>query len=173
MNILTQLLEIIFLKRQPQDIDYDEFSAFFYVAMAIGVGYIINTISGAYSRPLQYSLVQNVMQAVALYGILAINKKGNRFIQSCTTLFGVSAILQLVSLTSILIPGLAIFSLFLAGWVFYLTIIILRESLESSTLMAVFVAISIGFVSVAAVIMIYPDFLTEFVAIYEQAQKQQ
>lgn len=173
MNILTQLLQIISLRRRPQDIDYDEFSAFFYVGMAIGVGYILNTVPGFYTRPFQYSLVQNLMQAVALYGILAINGKGPRFVQTCTTLFGVSAILQTASLLTLVVPGLAIFSLFLTIWVFYLTIIILRESLDSSTLMAVFVAIAIGFVSVAAVLMIYPDFLDEAVTLYEQARKQQ
>lgn len=172
MNILSQLLQIITLKRRPQDIDFDEFSAIFYVVAAIGLGYVLLSLTPGYSKPLQYSLVQNLTQAATLYGILAINQKQSRFIQTCTTLFGISVIMQILVLGVQFIPGLALLSLFLQVWVFYLTILIMREALDSNTLIAVFVTIALGFVSLMAVVLIFPDFIEEFIVIFEAAQNQ-
>lgn len=173
MNILTQLLQIITLKRRPQDIDYDEFSALLYVAIVIGLGYFINTLSAIYSKPFQYSLVQNIAFVITLYGVLAINKKQSRFIQTCTALFGVSAIVQFVSLSSVYIPVLKYFSYFLTGWLIYLTILVLRESLETNTIAALLVLISINILSIVPLVTLYPSFMQDIVTFYEAVQKQQ
>lgn len=172
MNILTQLLQIIALRRKPQDIDYDAFSAVFYVVAAVGLGYLINNATSAYSKPLQYSLVQNLSHVAALYGLLVLNKKQNRFVQTCTTLFGVSVILQFISLGTTLSPVFAALSLFFVIWGFYLSILILKAALDTTTLSAILIVIALGFISVSLVAMIYPSFLEEFMSIVESAKQQ-
>ena len=172
MTILFQLLEIITLRRQPQDLQYDETAAAFYVVLTIGLGYLTNVIAEQYSAPLAYSLTQNGALALALFGVLAINGKRIRFVQTCTAMFGVSALLGLLTLAIVYIPGLAIFTLLVSGWGLYLMVLIMREALECSTMRALLIVIGIQILSVMVLLLVFPNFLNELQSLLEVAKSQ-
>lgn len=168
MNILTQLFEIILLKRQPEDIDHDQNFAVLFLVAAIGLTYIVNSISGFYSQPLGYSAVQNLAQAGLLYLALSFAKKQNRFIQTCTALFGISSIMLLFAIIVQAVPALALIGVMLNGWVIYLSIKIIRSAFNINILSSIFLTISISLFSIIAVSMIFPEFITETQAIITQ-----
>ncbi|MBT8113742.1 MAG: hypothetical protein KJP04_00060 [Arenicella sp.] len=172
MTILIQLLEIITLRRRPQDLQYDEIAAAFYVVLTIGLGYLTNVIAEQYSAPLAYSLTQNGALALGLFGVLALNGKRVRFVQTCTAVFGVSALLGILTLAIVYIPGLAILTLLISGWGLYIMVLIMREALECSTLRALFIIIGIQIFSVIVLLLLFPDFLTELQSLLVVAQSE-
>lgn len=168
MNIISQLIEIILLKRQPQDIDYDVNYAVMFLVAAIGLTYIGNSLSGVYSKPLAYSLVQNFSQAVFLYFALSLAKKQNRFVQTCTAFFGTGTILLVLMLVAFLVPALSIFGVLLHVWMIYLSIKIIRAAFGFNLISAIFLMISIAIFSFVTVTTVYPDFLKETQSIITQ-----
>lgn len=168
MNILTQLFQIILLKRQPEDIDHNQSFALIFLVTAIGLTYVVNSVSGFYSQPLGYGIVQNLAQAGLLYLALSLAKKQNRFIQTCTALFGISSIMLLFAVIVQAVPALALIGVMLNGWVIYLSIKIIRAAFNINILSAIFLTISISLFSVIAVSVVYPEFITETQAIITQ-----
>ncbi|NND83173.1 MAG: hypothetical protein HKN50_12160 [Gammaproteobacteria bacterium] len=170
MNILLQLLEIITLRREPQDLQYDEMAAAFYFVASVGLGYITHIIAAVYSQPLMYSVVLNCAQAGTLYGVLSLKGHKNRFVQTCTAVFGVTVLLGLARLIFAHIPLLGILVLAVVGWALYLLVIIVRAALDCSTINALLVVIVMEFVSVVVLLLVFPQFLVEFQQLLEVAR---
>lgn len=170
MNILSQLFEIIILKRRPQDISYDVSAATMAFVAVIGSSYFSVVASGAFAKPLPFVLAQAVTQGIIFYLLLAITKKQVRFVQTVTALFGVSAILQFIGLIILMVPGLGIIGLFITAWNFYLMVLILREAIDCSTLQSVIITILYHFVIGVVLLMLFPDIFEKMQAIMTSAQ---
>ena len=168
MTILIQLLQIMTLQRRPQDLDYDQFSAVFYITLSIGIGYLVNVLAGQYSKPLVYSLVQNIVQLILLYGVLSLNSKSTRFVQTCTAIFGIPVILGCLTLLFSQL-GLGIFNLFFLGWTLYMVVLIFKAALECSTAKALLIAVCLNLLAVGSNILLFPDFQKEVQAILNSA----
>ena len=170
MTILIQLIQIITLQRRAQDLDYDQFSAIFYVVFTIGLGYLINSFAGVYSEPFWYSFTQNMAQVAVLFGLLKVNGKESRFVQTCTALFGVSALLACLTILVSVIPVFQLFTLLIIGWTFYLVVLIIKEALDCSIIRAVFLTIGMQIITVVAVLLLFPNFAVEIQAVVDAAQ---
>ncbi|MBX2847624.1 MAG: hypothetical protein KTR16_04840 [Acidiferrobacterales bacterium] len=157
MKILVQLCEIIILKRRPQDISYDSSAAVIAFMATAATSYFSVVLANVFSQPLGYVMVQVVAQAIIFYGLLSITRKQVRFVQTMTALFGVTAILQFITLFLTQIPGLGGLSLLLAAWNFYLMIIILKEAIECSTLQSIILTILYHFVIGVILLLIFPE----------------
>ncbi len=99
-----------------------------------------------------------------------MNGKSVRFVQTCTAVFGVSALLGLLTLAIVYVPGLAIFTLLISGWGLYLMVVIMREALECSTLRALLIIIGIQVFSVIVLLLLFPNFLVELQSLLEVAR---
>ena len=157
MTILIELFEIILLKRKPQDISFDAVSAITAFAAAVAVSYFSVIAANVVSQPLPFVLSQAVTQALVFYCLLLITKKQNRFTQTITALFGVSAILQSIGFLTLILPGLAVVGLILTSWNFYLMIIILRAAIECNTLQSIGITILYHFVIGVVLYTLFPE----------------
>lgn len=169
MKIIKQLFEIIFRKRQPQDLDYDLNAAVISLLCSIGVGYLVYSALPQISQPLIYNIGMTGLQALGIYGFLAINKKATRFIQTVTAIFGTTVILQILTVGIGKVEVLAIFSFVITMWNLILAIIIIRSALECSTIKAVFVTLAYHLFMGIMMAMLFPQFPIELQSIIEAA----
>lgn len=168
MKILQQLIQIVLLQRRPQDLDFDQNAAAFYVVLAIGMSYITSAQSGAFTHPLAISAVQNLAQAVFLFVFLQIAGKGTRFVQTCTAWFGVTTLLTLIVWLLAQVPAMSLLVLILMGWSFCLTVIILRDSFDAGLFRAVLLTVGIGMLSVILTMLVVPNYAEEAQAVLGQ-----
>lgn len=168
MTILSQLIEIIILKRRPQDIEFDQTAAAYYLILMIGFAYIMTAMSGQYSRPLLFSAVQYLAQAGVLFLFLRIANKQTRFIQSCTVFFGINALLSIPVLLFIVVPGLSVLWMFVAGWTFYISVLTMRDAFDASIFAAIFIYIAISITAVVISFVLLPEFQDEFLTLVKQ-----
>ncbi len=170
MKILTQLFEIIILKRRPQDILYDSSAAVIALVATIATSYFSIVLAGTFSQPLGFVVVQVVTQAVIFYLLLSITQKKVRFIQTITALFGVSAILQFIALIIMQLPGLGVMGLILTAWNFYIMILILREAIDCTTLQSIIITIIYHFIIGLVLLMLFPDIFERMQSMMLEAQ---
>ena len=161
MTIFQQLLQIILRQRQPQDIDHDQSAAMFYVVLTAGLSYVTSAQSGIFSHPLLISLVQTAVQAGILFLILRMSGFALRFVQTCTALFGITAILSVAVWLLGMVPALSITVGVLLAWSFYLNILIMRDALDASFPKAILLAVALGILSVFITMMIVPSYLSD------------
>ena len=161
MNILQQLVQIILLQRRPQDLDFDYTAAIFYAVAAAGLTYITSAQAGVFSQPLAISLIQTVSQALILFLFLQIASRTQRFVQTCTAMFGVSAILSVIIWPIAQVPGLSILTPFLIAWSVVITIIILRDAFDASIIKALIIMVGMGALSVFILMLLVPTYATE------------
>ena len=169
MTILKQLFEIIILKRRPADIYYDPLAAGIAFVAAVATAYFQVIAAGTFNQPLPFVLAQGIAQGLVFYGLLTYNDKANRFIQTVTVLFGVSAILQFVGLLFVQAPGFEILGLIITSWNFFLMILILREAIECATMPAIAITIAYHFLIGVILIMIFPDIFQQMQAAMQAA----
>lgn len=167
MQIIRQLIEIILRKRQPQDLAYDLNAAVIGAVGITGLGYLVYSKMPGISQPLFYNAAMVVFQAIGIYALLAMNNKANRFVQTITAIFGVSLILQVLTIASGQIPILAMFGLILTVWNFILIVFILRSALECSTLKATLLTFAYHFFMGILMVMVFPKFPLELQAVLE------
>ena len=142
MNVLNQLLQIITLQRRPSDIDYSETALALAFAAAVCSGYlfagaflqVFSEISKvALTRPPFWLLViQLLTQSGFFYLLLKYNNKENRFVQTATALFGITALMQLICFASLQVPQLLIVTPLAIGWNIYLMVAVLSQAIECS-----------------------------------------
>lgn len=169
MQIIRQLVEIIIRKRQPQDLDFNSNAAAISLACSIGLGYMLYSKIPQISQPLIYNIAMVLLQALAIYGFLAINKKANRFTQTITAIFGVTVILQIVTVGLGQAGILATFSLLVTLWNLALVISIMRSALECSIIKAVIVTLGYHLFMGIFMAMLFPKFPVELQSILEAA----
>jgi len=171
MNIALQLFEILIRRRQPEDLSYDINAAGLSFLAIVAMGYFITSMQAVYSQPLSYSIAQSITQGLAIYLVLKVANKENRFVQTITAIFGVSVILQMASLIILQIPSLAAATLFLTLWNFYLALLILKSALECSLLQSVVITIGYQVVVIFVLTLLFPELAKEFMSIVEESQK--
>ena len=161
MNIFLQLVQILLLRRRPQDLEFDQFAAAFYAVAAAGLTFITSAQAGVFSQPLLISIVQTVSQAGLLFLFLRIANRSQRFVQTCTAMFGISAILSAFMWLLTQAPGLSLLVPFLVVWSIVITILILRDAFDATTLKAFFIMLAMGMLSVLVVMLLVPSYVTE------------
>lgn len=171
MSLVFELFQIITLRRAPQDLSYDPVAAALSFAGLLAISFFINSMMSQYSHPLGYAMVQGCTQAVAIYGLLRWRNKSVRFVQTVTALFGTTVILQMLALIALQSSLFASATILLSIWNFYLMIIILRASLECSSLQSVVYTIAYHFIVVLVLILIYPNFPAEITALANSSPK--
>jgi hypothetical protein len=142
MNILNQLLQIITLQRRPSEIDYSETALALAFAGAVCSGYLF---AGAFLEvfseiskvvlarpPFWLIVIQLLTQSGFFYLLLKYNNKENRFVQTVTALFGITALMQLVCFVSLQVPQLLIVTPLAIGWNIYLMVAVLSQAIECS-----------------------------------------
>lgn len=157
MTILTELFQIILLRRQPQDISHDSTAAIIAFFAAVATSYFSLIATNVFAQPLPFVLAQAIIQASIFYLLLSATSKQVRFTQTITALFGVAAILQFLSLITIKVPSLGLIGLMLTLWNFYLMVIILRDAIECKLFQAIIITILYHFVMGLILLMLFPD----------------
>lgn len=158
------------LKRRPQDLDYDQTAAIFYVVVTIGINYISTALSGAFSQPLLISAVQNLAIVGILFAMLNISGKSQRLVQTLTAFFGVSAIISITTLLLVQLPVIGLLAVVLMGWNFYLMVLILRDAFDASMFRAVILVIAINMIAVFLTSFVVPGYVEEFQSLIQASQ---
>jgi hypothetical protein len=176
MSIVTQLLQIILRKRQPQDLEYSVTAAVVVVFGQFVMQAAIMSGAQQYSQPIAYGLVYTIANMVGVLLLLSIYKKQARFVQCISALLGVSLILQIMSIFAFSSGILAFTGVMIWFWNMYLLVLILRASLDCSLMTWILLTIAYHFFVGFAMIMVFPDLQTEIVSAWqlaaEQAQQQ-
>ncbi len=77
MQIFSQLFEILILRRKVADLEYNPNVALLAGAVLVAVGAYVNSLSPELSRPFTLSFAQYAVQALLLYGLLALQAKAD------------------------------------------------------------------------------------------------
>lgn len=170
MHIISQLFEILTLRRKVAELEYNPSVALLAGAVLVALGAYVNSLSPGLSQPFALSLAQYSVQALLLYGLLAMQSKSGRFIQTISALYGVTVMIQLASLVTLSVPGLVVIGLTLAIWNFYISIVIVRDTLETSTLMGLLWIFALNAASVVVLMTLFPDFQSMIQAVVEQME---
>lgn len=167
MQIIRQLLEIILRKRQPQDLSHSLNAAIICCIGIAAMGTAVYSQIPTITQPFIYNVAMVIFQAVGIYALLGISNKTSRYIQTITAIFGVSLILQILTIAVGQISFLAPLSLFFTIWNFVLVVFILRAALESSTGKAVLLTMAYHLFMGVMMAIIFPKFPLELQAILE------
>ena len=158
MQAIQQLFDIIFRKRSVSDLNYDPSIALVGAAVLIASGAFANSLSGAFESPLWITFVQYFINTGLLVGLLFLYQKGNRAVQVLSALYGTTAILQCIAISTQLVPLLGLISVIATLWSFVISVLILKEGLESSGIMALLWTLSVS----AATILIMMELSSEY-----------
>ena len=169
MTIIKQLFEILIRQRQPQDIDYDINAAVLSFFAVLALGYFLTSMQPVYSQPLLYSAAQTIIQTALVFLLLKIAGNDNRFVQTLTALFGVSAMLLMLILILVQVPALVAMPFFINLWSLYISILIFKAALDCRTGLAILVAIAYQIITSLLVLLLFPELLQELLSIFEQA----
>ncbi|HAU67314.1 MAG: hypothetical protein P8I38_10580 [Arenicella sp.] len=173
MDTIRQLFEIITLRRKVGDLDYNPSVALIAGAVLVSLGAYINSLTPELSQPFAISLVQYIVQAALLYGLLSMLSKSSRFVQTASAIFGTTALLQIMALILIVTTGFAAMGFSFTIWNFYISIIILRDSLEITTLVSLLWTLALQALTAVIVMMLFPDFLAMIQSVAEQINSAQ
>lgn len=169
MQIIRQLIEIILRKRQPEDLSYNLNAAIVSILSVVALGYAVYSKMPQITQPLAYNIAMVALQVLGIYGLLAMNQKSMRFVQTATAIFGTSVILQILTIGSGLIPALAPLGLAMTVWNFALIVFIVRSALECKTFKAIALTIGYHLLMGILMVMIFPKFPLELQSILEAA----
>jgi hypothetical protein len=172
MSILTQLVQIILRKRQPQDLEYSVMAAVVAVVGQFVMQAAIMSGAEQYSQPIAYGLVYTVANVVGVLLLLRLYKKEARFVQCISALLGVSLILQFMSIFAFSSGILAFTGVMMWFWNMYLLVLILRVSLDTSMMTSVLLTIAYHFFVGFAMIVVFPDLQSEIISVWELAAEQ-
>jgi hypothetical protein len=127
-------------------------------------------MSAAFSQPLMISVVQNLAIAGIVFALLGISGKSQRFVQTCTALFGINAVISILTLLIVQVPVVSLLAVVLMGWSFYLMVLILRDAFDASLLKAVLLLIGINLIAVFITTAVVPGYIEEFQALMQSNQ---
>jgi len=167
MNIISQLVQFIFLKREVKDIDYSPaFASLFFllntvfiVAWAYGINHADiaeQTQRGIKSMPYGMVITVSICFAALYYGLFAAKQKESRFVQASTAYFGSSVILGFASGIASLVPSGILIMIIAQGLSFACSIRATMQSLDYSVLRALFSLIGITLMAIAVGAVLFP-----------------
>lgn len=172
MSIVSQLIQIILRKRAPQDIDFNVAALVLVITGTFTLQAVTLGMVPAYTQPTAYAAVYTIANVIGIYLILAMHKKDSRFVQTSTALFGVSLILQMMSIFAAVSGPLAFTSIMITFWQIFILILILRAALECSMIKAIGLTVLYQFFIGFSLFLVFPEFQTEFSSIWQEAAKQ-
>lgn len=173
MQIIHQLFEVIMRRRAVSDLTYDPTIAIIGGAVLMALGGYTNSLQPELESPMFMSVVQILINTLLLVALLRAYSKGSRSVQVLSALYGVSALLQTVALLAMQLNGLQIFVTFILVWNFILSIIILREGLETTILAPLLWTVAINMVTIVILLGLFPDFAEVFQAMLQEIEKAQ
>lgn len=171
MNILNQLIEIIFWKRHPKDIDYNVKAASIAYFMTTILMYSLFDIIPEYTRPIAYSLSFTSTALIPLYLLLKLKKKESRFIQTVTALCGTSLILIYISVALSLVPLISILSLIPILYLPFIMATVIKSSLDCSFIASIAALFAFYFIANTSLQLFFPQFTSETLALLEATQQ--
>jgi len=171
MNIIIQLIEVIILKRRPSDVTFDPTAAALAICASAATSYFQVVFANVFSNALTYIIAQTLLSAIVIFGILSLAQKKERLIQTYTALFGVSAILQFVSLIILQVPVLSVFGLLITIWNFYLMILILKEAIDCTLLQSIFLTLGYHFIIGFVLLSLFPEMFEQMQSILINTQE--
>ncbi len=172
MNIISQLVEFIFLKREVKDIDYNPSHAvsfyIIYTALMLNVAYQINHADPINGQPHAFEsfpyglmLVASLCFAGLYYALFAAQQRQARFVQTATAFFGSSVLLSVVSGLASLIPAGILIMIIAQGLSLACSIRATMQSLDYSAFRAFFALIGIMIIAFIVASAIFPPVLNE------------
>jgi len=172
MKIVNQLIEVIIRKRKPEDVEYSVIAAVVACVANILFYFFIYSVFEDFTQPLLYGVVITVSNILAICVLLKLQGKEGRAVQTITVLFGVSFIFAAVSLGALLTQVLAILAIPLFAYSVYLSVIILKSSFDSPTLIAIVILISTHFFSGTMLTIVCPNYPQEAQNMLEKMTQQ-
>ncbi|MEO0367705.1 MAG: hypothetical protein AAF197_02850 [Pseudomonadota bacterium] len=172
MQSIVQIFEIITRQRAPGDLEYNPAIAVIAGAVLISLGTYINSGLAQLSTPMLISAVQVLGQAMLTFVLLNVQGKGNRFVQTISAIFGVTVIVQVMALLTTPLPGGPAIAMLLNFWGFFISVIILKDALESGMLVAILWTITISIGVFLMLFVMFPDFEAFFKEIMEQVAQE-
>ena len=165
MTTFVQLLQIITLKRKSSEISYDPSAAIIVTMATIATTYVqIISSKLLNDQQLIFVVAQTIGQAGVIWLLLKIRNKENRYIQTVTALFGVSAILHLFGIIILQLPLLIVFGILFSAWNFYLIVLVLSEALECNIIQSAFITIAYHIVVTMFLYLLLPDLFENIIA---------
>ena len=165
MNTFVQLIQIITLKRKPSEINYDTSAAIIVTMATIATTYVQIIASKLLSdQQIIFVIAQTIGQAGLIWLLLKARNKENRYIQTITALFGVSAVLNLFGIIILQLPVLIAFGILFSAWNFYLIVLILGEALECSIIRSAFITIAYHITVTMFLYLLLPDLFADIIA---------
>lgn len=161
MKIINQLVEIIIRKRKPEDVDYSVTAATLVCIANILLYFFVYAAFEDFTQPLLYGIVLTVSNILAICVLLKLQGKEGRIVQTITVLFGVSFIIAAISLAAILSQLLAILAIPLFAYSVYLSVVIIKTSFSSPTLIAIVILVSTHFFSGTMLTIVCPNYPQE------------
>ena len=168
MNIVQQLLQIILLKRGPEDLEYNETAAYVACGLFVYANYLIKVVLGTFSMPLLYTVVESAALIAYFFLSMSVLNMSNRFVQFSTGYFGVLA-LQAAAVVVLLSTGgsvgIAFLFIIVAIWITLVALRILIKTFDKGILLPLL----IWFVSILVPSTITAAVFSGFEAESEQA----
>lgn len=178
MNLLIQLFEIIFLRREAKDLKHDSTDLGLAVLAYAGATYLqVLFMVRAYpeqtvvSNPILFSALQAVLMLAVFSWIMRLNKRGERLVQTATASFGVAAILLVVSFLAASNSATAIIGLVATVWNLVLWVRILKSALENSILGSLFLVFVIQFLTMIPLMFIFPEYVEFYMSQFAPSEQ--
>ena len=175
-SILILFFDLIRLRRGPQDLPASQG-----LLIIAGFALVVTAILGDHfnndlSNRLVFALSQVAILTVTVWGILALNQKSERAVQTLTAFYGTSVIIQLIvwpfrswllSLSEeaqqqATLPLLVVVAL--AVWSFVVMVHIYRNALDSSRGKAILVSIITQLIVGMSILILFSDQLQQNLA---------
>ena len=169
MKTWHQLIQLYLNNIKAEDIEYDTNALVMVLFIGLGFNYLNFAFYSGFSEPIFYGVIVTIVQIAVIYGFLTLAQKANRFVQTATAVFGVAAIASTIQVVLVLSQILAIFVFAVVFWTLYIQIQVLKSAMETLGIMAFVVVIFMNVAGYFALMMIFPNFIQEFMQIYEIA----
>ncbi len=95
-SLLFLFVDLIRLRRGPQDLPTSQSLLFITVFLLIVTAMLADHMNKDFTDKLIFALTQVAILSATVWGILAINKKSERIVQTLTAFYGTSVLIQLV-----------------------------------------------------------------------------
>ena len=156
---------MILFKEKPQNLKASYFLVF-YSAVALLFASAYLATPGNHAEHFQVATINIIVSAAAVWAILRLVRKQARWRQTITALFGTTCLIRAISHFPIQLifanfgndpagNNLALFAVMFFGiWSFAVTVLIIKESLEVSTLKGFLISFGLAFLTSLIVISI-------------------
>lgn len=161
MKIWQQIFQLFFRQIDPENIDYDRSAAVAVIVISVGFNYLSFIAIGSLSNPLLYALVAGLSQALAVFLLLKLRNKENRFVQTITAVLGVTIIATMLQSLLAATQVLAIFGLFVGIYGLFLQFLVLRSALEANAPVALLALIFTNVAGPMILTLVFPEFAND------------